>query len=309
MNCKICNRECKSFGSLGTHIVKQHHISVKDYYDSHSKQDNEGKCIVCNYQTEFKTISEGYRKTCGKTCAQSLATNKQARDKARQTCLGRYGVENASMLNETKRKVSETQVKRLLDPKERTKISIATKIAMQKEDVKQRHLVAVRLPKSKETLKKMSNAAKQKFINDPTLKDRLYTSERNEKISKSKIIYWKTHPEERKRIMDIWKARSETKLETKMYDFLLNHNLRFEKRYELGQRQYDAYLPDHNLLLEFDGEFWHKQSLDECKYNFQTFNFYNDRRKDEIAKSNNIPLLRIRENEPPEKILDYINNI
>jgi very-short-patch-repair endonuclease len=56
-----------------------------------------------------------------------------------------------------------------------------------------------------------------------------------------------------------------------MYNFLLKSGIRFEKRYELGHRQYDAYLPDHNILLEFDGEFWHRKSLDECKYSFQTF--------------------------------------
>ena len=92
-----------------------------------------------------------------------------------------------------------------------------------------------------------------------------------------------------------------------MYNFLQLNNIKFEKRYELDQKQYDAYLPDYNILLEFDGKFWHKQSLEECTYSFQIFNFYNDRRKDEIAKKYNIPLFRIKEDEPQEKILEYIN--
>jgi very-short-patch-repair endonuclease len=230
----------------------------------------------------------------------------EVREKYKQICLEKYGVENAGSLDWVKKKISETQTERMLDPQEREKISIATKIAMQRDGVKKNHLTAVRKPKSKETLERMAASSKQKFINDPTLKDRIYTEKRNENISKSKKIYWATHPEERKRIMDIWKKRSETKLEIKMYDFLLKSGIRFEKRYELDHRQYDAYLPDHNILLEFDGEFWHRKSLDECKYSFQTFNFYNDIRKNEIAKKHGIPLFRIRENEPPEKILDCI---
>jgi len=58
-----------------------------------------------------------------------------------------------------------------------------------------------------------------------------------------------------------------------------------------------------------DGEFWHKQSLNECKYTFQTMNFYNDLHKNDIAKKHNIPLLRIRENDDPKKILESINSI
>ena len=152
-------------------------------------------------------------------------------------------------------------------------------------------------------------AGKQKFINDPTLKSRLYTKERNEKLSKSKKHYWNTHPEERKRIMNIWKDRKETSLEVKMYKFLEDNKIKFEKKYELNQKQYDAYLTDYNVLLEFDGEFWHKQSLNECKYTFQIMNFYNDINKNEIAKKHNIQLLRIRENDDPQIIIEYINSI
>lgn len=306
LNCKICNGIFDNFRGFATHIMRSHKISTKEYYDKFMKFINEGFCKSCQKQTKFNNLNRGYRTTCSQLCSRKLMSSIEVREKSKKTCLEKYGVENVGGLDWVKEKISNTQKERLLNPKEREKISIATKKAMQKEDVKQNHLNAVRKPKSKETIKKMSNAGKQKFINDLTLKDRIYTEERNEKVSKSKKHYWETHPEERKRIMDIWKKRSETSLEKKMYDFLIKNNIQFEKRYELDQKQYDAYLPNYNMLLEFDGSFWHKQSLNECKYIFQTLNFYNDQLKNEIAKKHNIPLFRIKETDPPEKVLEYI---
>ena len=309
LKCKMCGHDYSGFVGLGTHIIRFHKISTKEYYDKFIKFSNEGFCKSCKNSTEFKTLSEGYRPTCSQICSRKLMNSEEVRKKVKWTCLQRYGVENPGSLDWVKKKISTTQIERLLDPKERENISITTTLAMQRPEVKKNHLDAVRKLKSKETIKRMSVSGKQKFINDPTLKDRLYTEERNEKLSKSKKHYWKTHPEERKRIMDIWKKRSETSLETKIYKFLENNRIQFEKRYELDQKQYDAYLPTYNVLLEFDGSFWHKQSLNECRYTFQTMNFYNDIHKNEIAKKHNIPLFRIRETDTPEKILEYIDSI
>ena len=130
------------------------------------------------------------------------------------------------------------------------------------DDVKQNHLAAVRKPKAKETIKKLSDALKQRFIDDPTLREKIYTPERNDKVSDSKTEYWKIHPEKKERVANIWKlwkARDEdgwrrhllrasqlgfkkifsdsgeTKLETKMYSFM-----------DLNKINYQAFLyPAH----------------------------------------------------------------
>ena len=60
------------------------------------------------------------------------------------------------------------------------------------------------------------------------------------------------------------------------FTIIEQNNINFEKRFVLENKQYDAYLPDHNALLEFDGEFWHPKSLEECKYYTQILNFHND---------------------------------
>ena len=230
LNCKICNNEFGDFRGFATHIMRSHKISTKEYYNKFIKSLDEGFCKVCKVETGFENLNKGYRHTCSQKCSRKLMSSPEVREKSKQTCLNRYNVENPGSLDWVKKKISDTQKERLLDPKEIEKISIATKLAMQRPEVRQNFLNAVQKPKTKLTKKKMSVAGKQKFINDPTLKVRLYTEKRNEKLSKSKKHYWATHPEERKRIMDIWKDRKETTLEVKMYKFLENNKIKFEKK-------------------------------------------------------------------------------
>lgn len=92
------------------------------------------------------------------------------------------------------------------------------------------------------------------------------------------------------------------KFEQRLYNILKVENIEFIPQYELGGKFYDAYLPDYNTLIEFDGNFWHKDTLEECIYPIQKRNLKNDKRKDFIAKVNGYKLIRIKE-------LDYITSI
>ena len=76
-----------------------------------------------------------------------------------------------------------------------------------------------------------------------------------------------------------------------------------EKR--VGGRYFDAFIPSKNLLVEFDGDFWHPLTIEDCQYEFQERNFYNDLKKNKIAKENGYDLVRIRESNP-EQLLEII---
>ena len=73
--------------------------------------------------------------------------------------------------------------------------------------------------------------------------------------------------------------------------------------YRVGGRWYDAFIPSKNLLVEFDGDFWHPKTLDSCQYDFQKQNFHNDLKKNKIAIDHGYELIRIRQSES-EKILE-----
>jgi len=295
--CKICNKSFNRIQSLGSHVVQKHKISKEEYYLKHLvKFIPKNFCGICKSPTRFQNLIVGYGKFCSGICA---------------------GKSN-----------------KFRNKEEKKKISIATKKAMTKPDVRKKFLDAIKKPKSVETIKKLSNSAKQRFIKNPLLKDKIYTKKRNKKISISKKKYWKTA--DKTHISNLWKRLKEkdenkwkrhllkasqlgfkkmfsdggeTKLEKRMYEFLEKNNIQYQKQYELDYKLYDAYLLEYNILLEFDGEFWHKLSLTECVYPFQKNSFYNDLKKNKIAKDHNIPLFRIRENELPEKILECINSI
>jgi hypothetical protein len=73
--------------------------------------------------------------------------------------------------------------------------------------------------------------------------------------------------------------------------------------YQVGGRWYDAYIPSKNLLVEFDGDFWHPKTLNDCQYEFQIQNYYNDQTKNKIAIEHGFELVRIRQSES-DKILE-----
>ncbi len=100
-----------------------------------------------------------------------------------------------------------------------------------------------------------------------------------------------------------------TNLERKYYLMLKELNVFYVPQYQIGSRFYDAYLPDQNVLLEFDGSFWHKEKLEDCKYDFQIKNMRSDRIKNEMADKKGIRIIRIREDKPitKEQLKNIIN--
>lgn len=292
--CLICNISFHHKRTLNSHIFKNHQLKPKEYYDKFLKKDSEGFCLSCNNPTKFRNTTRGYNIACNRKCYNLLV-----------------------ITNEHKQKVSNF-----------------TKKAMQRDDVKQNIKKHHSKGVSDETRKKMSVLAKRKFIDNPDIREKMYTEERNKKISISKEKYWKEHPEEKIRVGNLWKKEKEkdevkwrkrlliaskkgfetiyspngeTSLEIKLYNFLSNNNIKYEKQYELDGKLFDAYLTEYNILLEFDGDFWHKSSLEECIYDFQKESFHNDEIKTLIAKNHNIHLYRIKENDNPNVILDILS--
>lgn len=189
-------------------------------------------------------------------------------------------------------------------------------------------------PISDEVKRKLSNSIKE-TLSDPEIKKKMYTKERNEKISKKKYEYWKNNPEEKIRVGNIWKTlrkrdesgwrkhllkispfgtaaamgKKNSSLEIKYYNMLKQEGFSFIPQYELDGKLYDAFLEDRKILLEFDGSFWHKEKLEDCKYSYQKHNYLNDIEKNEIANRNGLKLIRIREDTPIDSIKELLSDI
>ena len=71
MICKLCTKEIKNSLGLSSHLKHNHNeYTVKSYYDTFYKKENEGICI-CGKATTFNTFNSGYRKFCSSKCAQN----------------------------------------------------------------------------------------------------------------------------------------------------------------------------------------------------------------------------------------------
>ena len=73
------------------------------------------KCPVCNFcgnKVEFISFTKGYKKFCSAKCS---ANSDETRNKAKKTCLKKYGTENPSKSKHIKNKITNTKTKRYND--------------------------------------------------------------------------------------------------------------------------------------------------------------------------------------------------
>lgn len=113
MICSICNKLFNSVSSFSHHL-RSHKLSPKIYYDKYLKKPNEGICPVCGKETTFRGLSVGYLECCSSKCSnnyniQKIKSSKLANhgsetynnsEKAKQTCIEKYGVDNVLKIKE-----------------------------------------------------------------------------------------------------------------------------------------------------------------------------------------------------------------
>ena len=100
MKCKICNSEYKIKG-FSTHLKNKHNLTLKQYYDLYIKESGEGYCEVCGGETAFKSLKDGYNKSCSNSCAQKCETTRRKRE---ETSKSRYGTKSPNSCPEVKEK-------------------------------------------------------------------------------------------------------------------------------------------------------------------------------------------------------------
>lgn len=254
------------------------------------------KCLICN--KEFKKINAAHLNVHNTNFVEYLKK-----------------FPNAKLTSEEIiQKIKINAIKRYKDPKIRKLISITTKAAMADPTIrakcawkrtKHNNEVTSRI------IKTLHKAGKYKHI---------YNKDRNKKISNGKKNWWSCIEEkDRSKLMKSWlkdylgseqhiinarKAavlgflananKNESEPEKMFAKFLDSRNIHYEKQYVLDNKFFDFYIPESKLLVEIDGEFYHPLNLEECKYDFQIRNYYNDIEKNSIAQKYNLTIKRIR---------------
>jgi hypothetical protein len=81
--CKICGKVCSGLVGLSGHI-KIHNYTKQQYYDEFLRQNLfEGKCKICEKDTDFLNSNEGYRTYCSCKCSQNDSEKRTKMKKTR----------------------------------------------------------------------------------------------------------------------------------------------------------------------------------------------------------------------------------
>lgn len=107
MECQICHEKFESndslqfYSMLSGHFRTKHGISIKDYYDKFHKKDDEGICLCCGKETDFKSFSKGYKKFCSRSCVQHYKLINENSFDSKLNALRKIDEENKKIANET----------------------------------------------------------------------------------------------------------------------------------------------------------------------------------------------------------------
>lgn len=115
--CAMCPETFDGVRALSTHIVKTHRKKIKEYYDIYLKEPGEGVCPVCGGPTQFRGLSDGYRKCCSHACFSKYMKSNPEKERIRQerreaTSLEKYGVKNAGGAKSSIEKASRTNLEK-----------------------------------------------------------------------------------------------------------------------------------------------------------------------------------------------------
>jgi very-short-patch-repair endonuclease len=91
--------------------------------------------------------------------------------------------------------------------------------------------------------------------------------------------------------------RTSNQFELEMYERIAKLNFEYKEQYEIDGWFYDCYVPSKNLLIEFDGDYWHPATLEDCKDARGRRQYSIDRKKEKVAQEKGYKVVRIRQSE------------
>ena len=250
------------------------------------------ECMVCN--GEFKRITKGHLNKHGLNC-------KQYKERYPNACL-----------------ISEES---------KLAYSNATKAYFKNNEGEAQRRASNRVM-SIEGLQVRSDSMKKRWKEN---KSQFITVERNEKIAKAKKDWWagkskdeksafvkdKIIPKVKERLGDdVYKAQLRekglkgyqtlmfrgrnkllNKFEEEMVNLIKTNGYECITQFEIDKWFYDSYIPELNLIIEFDGDYWHPRRIEDCTNQRLKKQWFIDRKKEHLAKQQGYNLIRIRESE------------
>jgi very-short-patch-repair endonuclease len=274
MVCKECERVFESLDSLRRHRSQKHNINAEQTYVDYVLSGIKPTCKCgCGGDVKYLGIDAGYTEYVrghSSRINNNWGHNQNAIKKSHETQKRMY--ENGELVIWNRGLTVEDErvrdnIKKVMSNSNRGK-NISNKI--------------IGIPKSEEHKVKIKEKSKERWKK---------VGER-EKQSERKIKWLINNNHKNK------KTNLECLFQTYLEFLGLIENSDFIYQYQLGFALYDFYLVNYNILIESDGDFHHCNPNTEYSipiYPIQFKTVANDLRKNRIAESKNIKLLRFWE--------------
>lgn len=262
MLCPICNKEFANKG-ITTHVTLRHNMSSKEFYDKYLKKPGDGVCPVDGNETKFLGIVNGYKKHCCNKCAQ---LDPEVKARKAQTCIEKFGAENAFASEYGKQKIKETCLERY-----------GVESSLQLDRVRQATYESIRDKSTKDKIlnTKLDNIKQFEIDNDctlfTTLRDKYgqgWTKLNLERLVLNNHATFIKNSDIPKIIECIEKNGSEFEYEVREYvKSIYSGQLLFNTRSLISPLEIDIYAPDKKIAIECNGIFWHS-SLNKNDKNY-----------------------------------------
>lgn len=282
--CLICSRTCKGRRSLGNHLTKTHHTSIREYVLHYYYDDVVPKC-KCGCGEEVRWHKVLYRFN------DYVNGHNEAGFKSKNFTFTKEQIESR---NEKIRKAYEERGDEI-----KKKISKSVKIGLSSDSWLKQHVEKMNKLWSDDDWKEKQHISRIKSWQGEAgdvRREKVFTKEFGRKISKANMLrdIKRTSKAEKAFVEKLRKAFPHEKI---VESFWLN----------IGDKHkcYDVYLPSQNCLIEFDGLYWHGLDRTTDFTRDQIHNMTNDLVKNSLAKEAKTSLLRVKEGEDFDDITTF----
>lgn len=220
--CEICGRDhLKTSKALLMHLIRDHRsVSHREYYNSYLKKEDEGLCKICDKPTKFENFTLGYRDCCCADCTREYNT----------------GYRNNFQTPEVIEKIKKTNIK--------------TRNKNLRIFEKDNNLILI----SKLNLKYFKRIVEYKNL------EVIYYHQ-NKYVKKSEISLKELRQLDKKfqKEAKIYNSKYEAELHEWLKEIYQGEIL--DNKYGIikddTKKQLDFYIPEKNLAIEFNGDYWH----------------------------------------------------
>ena len=254
MKCLICGIELKF---LGKHLLKNHALTQKEYYDSYIKQPNEGFCLTCGKELTFIKLSKGYGEFCSTKC---MANNTKIKQQKEKTFLERYGV-STNLTTEVMKEKRRSSIKKRQQTSKKNNLTLyGVENIFQRQDVidkiqqkkKQDHEEFERLHNCTQVAKLIKQYGPGWNLNKNFIIPKIY-SQHVAYVDNKYIPQIEHYVESHKKYSTSYQEELiATTIQKHYQGKVIQH-----KRKIIPPLELDFYLPDIKLAIEFNGTYWH----------------------------------------------------